>query len=66
MKVQAKRSPSIVSFQLDSFRPELMTETVSGSMLEHTQLAKGRFLATLLSVDLGESRLDRGITICRC
>lgn len=58
--MQAQDSPTITNIRLDSFHPELMDETVSGGMLDHTQLAKGRFVASLLRADLGESHLDSG------
>lgn len=53
-------SPSVSILELDSFRPDLMEETVSGAALEHVQLARGRFRATLLSAFFDETRVDLG------
>lgn len=58
--MEPTKSPSIATLRLDSFHPELMEQAVAGGMMDHTQLAKGRFVASLLSADLGASRLDWG------
>ena len=51
---------SVFTYHLDSFMPEAMDDVVSGGVLDHLQLAKGRFRGNFLHARLGESQLDWG------
>lgn len=48
------------STYLDSFDPVSMEEALSGTTIRHVQLARGRFLGKLLSIQAGQYRLNYG------
>ena len=57
---QACPLASINTLHIDSFNPAAMQESVRGATIDHTQLARGRFRARLLSAQLAEQRVDYG------
>ena len=57
---QVRPMASVTTLHIDSFDPAIMQETVRGAAFEHTQLARGRFRARLLSAQLEKQRLDCG------